>query len=186
MLLRKYVNARRLADPDFDMLTLADAPVAGHHVPSISLGNARGNGMGWGPRGSAGEKGQPRLYFRGTPQERGNAHGIAHMAETFAGLGSRIAPNFVGNDRAFAITHRRAHYGLQYNDGTPIHVDIQSQTGRANGEGADAVNMPIGDATRRLMAGRGVADEDIDFADETTDSEPESDENEWNTDSDDD
>ena len=186
MLVRKYVNARRLAEPGFDMLTLADAPVSGHHVPSISLGNARGNGMDWGPRGSAGEKAQSRLFFRGTPAERANAHGIAHMAETFAGLGSRNAPNFVGDDQAFATTHRRAHYGLQYNDRTPIHVDVQSQTGRANGEGVDAANLPIGDATRRLMAGRGVPDEDIDFAAETTDSEPESDEEEWYTDSDDD
>ena len=184
-LVRKYVKARRIVEPDF-VPHLADAPNAGHHVPSIALGNSKGGAWNWGARGSAVERAQPRVYLRGTPAARESAHWYAHMAETFAGLGSRNAPAFAGPDPEMARTHRRAHRELTDHDNNKVRVDVQSQVSRKAAQDPDLDDVPLEEATAHLMDERGFGEPDFEFGEENTDSEPESDEGKWLTDSDDD
>ena len=183
-LVRKYVKARKIVEPDF-VPHLADAPSAGHHVPSIALGNSKGGAWNWGPRGLAPERALPRVYLRGPPAERESAHWFAHMAETFSGLGSRNAPAFHGTNQDMARTHRRAHRELTDLDKNEVRVDVQSQVSRKAGEDPDLNDVPLEEATAHLMDQRGFGEADFEFGEENTDSDPESDESKWLTDSED-
>jgi hypothetical protein len=183
-LVRKYVKARKRADPRFHGLRLADAPSAGHHVPALALANRRRGTLPFGQRGSAGERQRRRLYLHGTSDQRSNAHGIMHMAETFAGLGSRNEANFRGTDEDMAERYRVAHQGLTLDDGTtPISVSLQSQTDHESGVATPAP-VPVHEATNEILEDdHALADDEEDYMDDDTDSEPESDEALWDSDS---
>jgi hypothetical protein len=187
-LVRKAVNARKLADPHFKGLRLADAPSAGHHVPALAMANKRSGTMPYGKRGSSTEKRRLRPYFRGTQDERENAHGIVHEAETFAGLGSRNAAKFSGTDKELARLQRLSAAGLTLDDGiTPIRVDVQTQAKKEAGKRSRYEDIPLEEAKETIFEEEhGLKKPKTEeWLEDSTDSEPESDEENWISDSDD-
>ena len=181
-LVRKAANAKRLADSKFKGLRLADPPTAGHHVPALALANKRTGTFPFGERGSAQEKQRQRLYFEGTSDERSHAHGIIHEAETFAGLGDRNSANYPGTDANLARLQTIAHTGLTLDSGGSIGVRLRPQSG-ASGPGP--LLDPAAATAQIFEEDHGITVDTSTFGDEDTDSEPESDEARWFTDSED-
>jgi hypothetical protein len=188
-LVRKFVKARRLAEPGFNGLRLADTPTSGHHTPAIALAETlpSSSPLGYGgARGSLAERSQPRHFFQGSSAQRSNAHGIVHMAEDIAGTGSRNSPSFGGTDAQLAQTLVLAHIGLEHDnpmlgsdDRTPIMTTVEAQTAHAQAPVPAKKAHKIADSTREIFKKRKVATNFTIMSDNDTDSEPESDEDEW-------
>jgi hypothetical protein len=103
-----------------------------------------------------------------------------------AGLGSRTEAKYSGTDEQLAETQRLAHRDLTLDDGqTPISVELQSQAHRED-KITPANTMLIHEATDYIFQHDHNIPEDksINYLPETTDSEPESDEEKWMSDSD--
>ncbi|MEM7296165.1 MAG: hypothetical protein AAF330_06005 [Pseudomonadota bacterium] len=186
VLVRKYIEARRIVQPGF-MPRLADTPSAGHHAPPLALSNKHGGVFAFGARGSAAERARTRLYFQGTADQRREAHWLAHASEDMQGLNRQ--GTFTGSDGDLAAREAAAHHRLQLLDGTQINVEARAQDAAPTG-----TQKPIGDATRLIVEaqmGQGqtvpqITDDNADSGVDDGFEDLGSDSDEWSSDSDDD
>lgn len=182
-LLRKLMKARRALDSDW-VPKLADAPKAGHHVPPISISNSLKGDFKFGPRKSAGELARDRLYLTGEKARRRAQHWMMHESEGIQGINRSGAFTGTGtiDDGELARRILLAHDGLRSRSKRPLKAIVMSQKARMN-HGLDGkVPMKLADATRGILEAQlGYSLPEVES--DTTDSEPESDESKWFSDS---
>jgi hypothetical protein len=182
-LLRKLMKARRALDSDW-VPKLADAPTAGHHVPPISISNSLKGDFKFGPRKSARELARDRLYLTGEKARRRAQHWMMHESEGIQGINRSGAFTGTGtiNDDELAKRILLAHDGLRSRSKRPLKAIVMSQKARMN-HGLDGKTpKKLADATRGILEAQlGYTLPEVES--DRTDSEPESDESKWLSDS---
>ncbi len=178
-LLRKYVNARQKYDPSWRP-RLADATVAGHHVPPLALSNNLGGGFSFGKRGSVKERDRERLYFLGTKAEREEQHWMMHEAEGMQGVNR--SGKYNGTEHGLAKDMVLAHTGLKRGS-KRLRASVLTQNDRKNG--SHPADEDLGAATRKIMKRQLPGFSMGKVVEDDSSSDAESDEARWLSDSDD-